>query len=210
MKEITGQFPDHEGFGKKYSRVFQAEDIQDLLDTRAINAKDLSDKHTFVASPVGLEPVGIADKSHAAIIYLPPVQHYPAYDPEFNKGFLGIKKKSKAMKLTDPSGEVMVYPDKHSRLFFPYDTSFHQVLPRPYISDPNIKDALWQQWREVSWNAPVILLAQHLSRGPMHPNDIFDRYWLYHIFQPNKKGLVSETVKVQVRATNPVPYLKPI
>ncbi len=219
MIEISGQFPKRK-FLAKYPRVFRADSLEDMQKGRAEEAKGLRRKVGIVPTiNFGDQPNGVASDYVAAIIYLPPLQHYPAKDPQEDvKGLYGLTlHENMGMKLSDGSGSINVWYDNHAFLRFPFVTSFETV---DVFGNRDFDKDEWRSWREVSWRRPVILFAQYSETDSLliqtwkemktlspQQSPVTEYYWLLHVFDPEgqvvrRKG--RERVAVPGRVPIPV------
>lgn len=194
---IAGRKQLAEGFPTAY----WADSIEDLKEGRGKQLAELLKEKIFWPTP-GKKPVTLGVYSPnkiSAIVVIPRVQHFPAYDPQEESRWHFFKAKSEAVKLQDATGELIAYPHKSPTKFsnhFPYVTCFDEVGHRPHFSQDN-----WRYYRDQSWNKTVIIMAQFAQtghKGSPQPEEMMDRYWLLHLENERRdgiKGLVREAVK---------------
>ncbi len=219
MLEISDKFPDFP-FGTKYPRVYQAESIEDMQQGRAEQAKGLRRKPVIIPSiNFGGQPYKIANIELTAIIFLPEVQHYPAMDPQEDiKRLYGATIHDNwAMKLADNTGGINVWYDGDSHSDFPFRTCFDEPLLGRFDRKR------WQEWRDISWRKPVILLAQYsevygsMFKGFWHDiieseqdRPVTEYYWLLHILEYEEEARRGVREERQIPNLIPVPTPSPI
>lgn len=183
-RDIT--FPDREG-GVKFPPVFRTLSLRDLKEFRKVNKEKIikwaggiahvPEKSSNPNSPG-------ADRLVTSVIIIPNLQHYPAFDPEGTP----------CMKLVDVKNneEIVVYPNKESHSFWPYQTCFEARFgeSRYFLEEE------WNAWKDQSWNHNVTLLVQYQKNysafsksflkkafSSSYPgfDEISDNYWLLDI-----------------------------
>lgn len=220
MIEISDQFERKGPFGKEYPRVFKAESLEDMQEGRAEMAKGIRRQMDVMIPMInfGDQPGGIYGPKVSSVIYLPPLQHYPAMDPKGDiKRLYGLTlHDNHAMTLYDQTGKINVWFYENSYLDFPFTTCFQD---EDFRGNRRFNLERWKAWREVSWKYPVILFAQYseatgsffkhafeeLKTGPVQDQPVTEYYWLLHIFGSGKGLQRRIREKVTAPLESPIP-----
>lgn len=226
MLEISDRFDRTGTLGKKYPRVYQAENIEDMQAGRAGQAKGLHRRVGIVPSThFGDQPGGVYHVDNDAIIFLFEVQHYPAMDPSDDiKGLGGATLHDNlGMRLSDKTDAqgILVWYNKDSFLRFPFPTVFDGIDP---FGNAIFNKDRWKAYRDVSWKLPIILFAQYSKltgaelRQLRQDGAIFDdyhkpvseQYWLLHVFDPEGSVRRRGRERIATPVREPIPIFPPV